>query len=411
MLTLTETLLVEEAAPRSAIARALLVSVTRDVPFVRALLDTGAMTEEALSRYLERSSAPSVQNVAASLDLVARLPEGLCARLLAVPLRVDPLTGTVDVAVADADDPHPLREIGFHLGTPVRAVRATVSAIERALDEFLPRDRSPFVGRTTRDLGSWAPARPSGLRSFTTSFRPPSNTPPWGTPVHPAMAQAASEPPWVGSGPSLRVPPLGERRFGSISGGTQRPPPLRRSDSPADDGYAIDPESLRPIVEVRSESRWGTAKTRILETLRAATSRDEVLELLLAGAHELASRVALFVVKRDGYVGWTCTPEFGDKIALRSLLVPYDVPSVFDHAVRDRIYLGPVAHEEGHVALLLVMRHATRDVAVIAVRVSGRPAVIVMADELGDTMLATQRLEELALVAGQSLTRILRTRR
>ena len=41
----------------------------------------------------------------------------------------------------------------------------------------------------------------------------------------------------------------------------------------------------------------------------------------------------------------------------------------------------------------------------------GKTAVIVMADELGDTMLATRRLEELARAAGDAFARIVRMRR
>ena len=40
-----------------------------------------------------------------------------------------------------------------------------------------------------------------------------------------------------------------------------------------------------------------------------------------------------------------------------------------------------------------------------------RPAVLVVADELGDTMLATKRIEEIARAAGDALLRILRSRR
>jgi hypothetical protein len=61
--------------------------------------------------------------------------------------------------------------------------------------------------------------------------------------------------------------------------------------------------------------------------------------------------------------------------------------------------------------ILAVMRSPSRDVAIVPIRVSGRAAVVIVADELGDTMLATRRLEELARAAGDAFARIVRMRR
>ena len=149
----------------------------------------------------------------------------------------------------------------------------------------------------------------------------------------------------------------------------------------------------------------------ILAALRAAGSRDEMLELVLTGARIVAHKVALFIVKRGGYLGWACTPEFADRAALQSILVPLESASVFDEAVREGLYLGPIRHDEAHAPLLHVMRGAARDVAVVPIRVSGKTAVVLVADELGDTMLATRRLEELARAAGDAFGRIVRLRR
>jgi hypothetical protein len=61
--------------------------------------------------------------------------------------------------------------------------------------------------------------------------------------------------------------------------------------------------------------------------------------------------------------------------------------------------------------LLRVMSKPSRDVAMAAVRVGDRPAVLIVADELGDTMLATKRIDELGRAAGDALLRILRAKR
>jgi hypothetical protein len=179
------------------------------------------------------------------------------------------------------------------------------------------------------------------------------------------------------------------------------PPPLPR-------GHALpQPEPLQPEPPQLPFAEIGG----ILAALRAAASRDEVLELVLTGARLVALKVALFVVKRGGYLGWACTPEFADRGALQAVLIPLESASVFDEAVREGLYLGAMRHDEVHAALLHVMGGASRDVAVVPIRVSGRTAVVVLADALGDTMLATRRLEELAHAAGEAFARIVRQRR
>ncbi len=502
---LTKALLAEEVVAPKAIGEALFVSVKGGVPIIQALVEANAAPAEILARYLSRADAPFLRQVVPVLDLVDRLPPGLCRRLAAIPVRRDAITGTIDVAVVDASDPHPANEIGFHLKGPVRLVRASLGAIEETLrrlrlrstdsavrapsddDERLydsrPRAQSPLTGpRGTLPppdarvgIPGIAPEalRPSRAPVFAAppvSGAPPPpapgtrrDTPPWGTPVHTPVPerhlQLGSEPPKSGLGSEIPIP-LTRRAFGAVAGGTQRPPPLvDPTDSGLGEGYPVDPTSIRPIVEVgrvaetprdlpRDTPRDGypfgslspaqpiasfipgpppvgatgpyiayapqfpvTDMTAILGALRAATGRDEVLELILTGARTLAARVALFVVKRGGYLGWACTPEFADRSAVQSVLVPLDAQSVFDLAVREGLYLGPIRHDEVHAPLLQAMRAATRDVAVVPVRVSGKTAVIIVADDLLDTMISTRGLEELARGAGEAFARIVRTRR
>jgi hypothetical protein len=135
------------------------------------------------------------------------------------------------------------------------------------------------------------------------------------------------------------------------------------------------------------------------------------LELALAGARMVALRVAIFVVKKGGYLGWAGSPEFADRAVLQGVLVPLDANSIFDHAVHEGMYLGPVPRDEIHAPLLRAMRRASQDVATVPIRVSGKTAAVIVADELGDTMIGTRRLEELARAAGEAFARILRTRR
>ena len=148
----------------------------------------------------------------------------------------------------------------------------------------------------------------------------------------------------------------------------------------------------------------------VLAALRNAGSRDEVLELVLAGSLTVAGRAALFIVKKGGYVGWMGSPELGGRRALESVLVPIDAASIIDRAVREDLYLGPIPVDATHAMLGALFTVPMREIAIVPVRVSGKTAVVILADRLGDTMLGTRRLEELARAAGDAFARIVRSR-
>lgn len=464
---LTKALLEEDVASQRALAEALHASVVRRIPLVRALVETGAVSAEALARVLARSDAPVVQRVVPVPELVAALPPGACERLQVVPVRRDAITGTVDVAMADPADAHAIAEITFHLRAPVRVLRAPLPALDEglrraagiasrppaALPPLAPvsMDAPPpptprslaqrprlVVAEDDDDRRSSLPPPPRGTHSMppspsaaiAASARRSRDTPPWGTQI--AKPGGASEPPKSGLGSEIPIP-LTRRTFTAVSGGTQRPPPLvDPAASPLGEGYPVDPEGLQAVVEVNERVRApqltdaeGAPSTERTETdlgaiaaelpdlraaVRAAATRDEVLERLLAGAEHVAERVALFVVRRGGYLGWTCNAAFATKEELTSVLLPLDADNVFDRAVQTGLVLGPVPRDAAHDALWKVMRHATADVALVPVRVQEKAAVIVVADALVDTMIATRHLEELAAAAGDAFARILRER-
>ncbi len=124
---------------------ALFLSVARGVPFTRVLLDRGAIGERVLEEELERVGGLGLRQVAGSADLVARLPRAMCRRLAALPTRADPATGVVDVAAADPLDAHVASEFGFHLGVPIRVLRAPIGAVEEAIRRLELDDTSAVV--------------------------------------------------------------------------------------------------------------------------------------------------------------------------------------------------------------------------------------------------------------------------
>ena len=93
-------------APPEEIEAALFVSVVRGISFPRALIDRGVVTERALEDELGRRGGLALRNVVGVPELVAKLPRAMCRRLAAIPTRLDPYTGTVDVAAASVTTDH-----------------------------------------------------------------------------------------------------------------------------------------------------------------------------------------------------------------------------------------------------------------------------------------------------------------
>jgi hypothetical protein len=82
-------------------------------------------------------------------------------------------------------------------------------------------------------------------------------------------------------------------------------------------------------------------------------------------------------------------------------------PSILATAAATAIYLGPVPATPAHEGLLRVMERASSDVAAVAVRVAARPALVLVCDELDDSMVGTRFLVELAKAVGEALARLI----
>ena len=115
---LARALLNAEVVTPVPLARALFTVATEGVPLTRALIALHVVKEDRLEEELARVDVPTINQVVPVPELLDLLPAGLCSRLLALPIRRDPRTGTVDVAVVDARDPHAANEIGFFCRLP-----------------------------------------------------------------------------------------------------------------------------------------------------------------------------------------------------------------------------------------------------------------------------------------------------
>lgn len=457
-LELAESLLLAEAVSPRALARGLFIESTQQMSLVQALLVTGAVDEPKLEVAVGKSGdAPPLTTITPSLALVQRLPRGLCARLLAIPIGTDPETGDVELAVLDPRDEHAARETAFFLRAPVRPHRATISAIRGALEQVSRVDAS-------------AAEPPQSVRER-------SRTPIWGTPVVSVAPQAAPHvspaempiplmrrsnapreeesavlelrtPASSSRGPdterqpddavfalrarddaarsmrrpvsvmiaetqltdpqntAVTIPAPKDPRHTTVTA----PAPPRRSEPPPrrQSSMRLPSPSRLPEMSLGAPRLPFPDATPIFAAMEEADDRDAIIALLISGMRAVAGRVAVMAVKRDAFVGWTCNAEFGDARAWRSIQVSATVPSVFATAAAGTPYLGPLFRTDGHMPVLEFMRETTRDVAVIGVRVNMHPALVLLADELGDTALGTKRMEQLAKAAGIALSRVLR---
>lgn len=316
-----------------------MVHAREGVSFVRALLDARAIGADVLEQELARCDLPTLRRVVPVQVLVNALPRGLCERLLAVPVRRDPYTGTVDVAVVDPFDSHIADEVSFHLGMGVRVVRAPYEAVVRAL--------SSLDGGGAELVEAEGPARSAEYEAVVLD----ENTSPSRSGAYTVKADP--------------LPPGAPR------------PPFR---------------DIEPYVE----------------RIRRSRDKDAVVQGLIRGMLTIARRVGVLVVKKGELVGLACNAEFGDIEALRALHMPVAQPSVLAAAMASGSYLGPIPSTPDNEPLLQVMKEASSDVAIVCVSVGDRPVLLLVADELGDTMLATQRAMKLTQAAGEAFVKLLR---
>ena len=436
---LGRSLVLADAIAPDALAHALLVVATTGVCLPRALVAVGAMEVTRLDEHLARGDAPMLRHVVPVPELVAKLPAGICEQLLALPVRQDPRTETVDVAVVDARDSHAGDEIAFWLEAPVRLVRTSFVAMDAALKRL-----RVVPDRGVRSLAApiWVPA--------TSAIRKIAETPLYGTRAvqPPADAEADEDALYrteIGDFPAVdpNIPiPLSRRSMRPVSivevDGASVAISLGSSEVRIHEPGLPEPDAVIDLRRRRASTPPIAAEpmpvsrtpitTRgpfsanaptlpfadigtIIAAMRAAPDRDRVLDLLLAGARTVARRVAIFVVKKDELIGWTCTPELGERAALRRVQIPTTSPSLLTRALDGGTHIGRLQKIDEHTALFDAMHGVpTREVAVTGVRIEARPTIVVLSDEVGDTLIATRRLDEIAHVAGEALGAIIRNK-
>ena len=443
---------------------------------VRALLKTEAIAILRLEEELARTApdAPLLRHPVPVLDLIARLPPHLCAALVAVPVRADALTGTVNVAVADASDTHAAEEIGFYLSAPVRLLRSPLGAIESAIDQA--RLAREAVGSSIPpSIGPISVPPPSPVR-------PMSHTPPWGSPafVRPPEPEEASATgselpmPLIPKTASKRVPDAAAEPSDAPPGpdGDVAVPLLRRLTPGAGllalarAAQELDDEE-DPVVELRrpkSSKPPEVVPFELLprggETAGAAPMAEEEPKLISLPAPAIENRRHAWFRRRgpnhhaaldaaepapprndesdgarsaDGARPHRRPPDGPQERALRGeegRLRRLDVHVRFRRPAPPRAgsdrraqteplsttaaagtYMGPLPRNETHAPLARFIKAQEPEILGVAIKAAGRPAVLLIAHEVGEPLKAMTILTEVARIAGETLERILRSKR
>ncbi len=406
---LARSLLLADAVTPEALSQALLVAATRGTTLVRALLATRAIDAMRLEQQLERGEAPTMRHVAPVMSLVENLPPGLCDRLLALPVRRDPRTGTVDVAVVDARDPHPVEEIAYWLRAPVRMVRTSLAAMDAALRRM---HEKPEPGPRSLSPPIWVP--PGRERIDVT--KTPAYGSPAATPEVIARAQAAAPEPFEEEEEAEEEEAERTEVHDFGLAGPNIPFALTRLSlpaipvemlQPAEERGSVPPDLPHEPIELRRRSEPVLDLRRrksivpspppmpfppvgpTLDAIRAAADRDAILEQVVAGVKVVARRVGVLAVRKEVLVGWTCSPELADRATLRTARIAPFVSEVLTQALASpSATLARIPKDAAHAPLLAAMKvPPSGEVAFATVRVDGKAVALVLADELGDSLL------------------------
>jgi hypothetical protein len=390
--------LIESGVPLADIEAALLSVVERGLPLSEALArqDPGLLAR--IDHELNRSELPSVLTVRASPELYARLPDGMCRRLLAVPVHVDPRTGRVDIAAVEPLDPHITQEFAFQLDQPVRVLHASREAVSGALDKLQQRTKVSVLppGRAAEELGSDAPIPLVKLDSGARSDAPI------------PLVRRSMVP--VRSGRSVPPPRALPEDEGVAASWRSRPPPVDLVVGARAEAARVEAAHLEParVEQVHRSSLPPPPPVR--ERLEQATVPEAVLELLrnaLAPAPSI-----IFAIKSASFEGRVAADAVERRVPAKQLSLLAHQPSVLETAVKSGFYLGPIPNTPNHRELRDALPpDAANEVYVTVITVEGRPSLVWLIAGFEQSLDLTRRADEVALAAGRALARILRDRK
>jgi len=391
---------------RDTLAHALLESSIQGVHLLQALATRDSSVVPALEAELSRIKCASVSgNLAIDYVQVLRLPIGLCKRLLAVPLQIDPMNSRWAVAAADPTDRHIAAEISYHLGGPVDVVRASLGAILNAV--ALTEERSELDNSIPlMDAYSGEERTPAFGTAAIMPLRRPSR---WATgefakePVRPTPRRGLSLPP-VGNDDLQSEPPIP----------LVRPLPPRMTDEPARVHVSVtlrpkDPEFDPPRLDPSPIDYTAQEKIdEILSELEVMATAREVLQGFAAAVALVAERSAVFAVRSGQFHLEAVLPAH----LQQQLSLGFDKSSVLNTACLAGYYLGPLARGTDSETLAQALEIGLdSEIYAVPVVVAERPAAVIVAGAIENTFAATQLIDKVALRGRAILEQLIQRRR
>jgi hypothetical protein len=363
---LARRLLQTGAVTPDEIYAALLDVVVLGVPLVQALVARGAATGARVEEELARVRVPTLKNVRVAGELARRLPAGLCERLLAVPVGATP-DGDVEIACVDPLDPAVATELAFHLGAPVRLLRAPLSAVMLGIERWL--DERDLASERSPDERPSSPPFPLVRRSI-----PPSRS-------------------HVDTNPGVGA------AYGAAA---------HRIDEQDESGEpVIGLTRSKPPAKLPRRAAVPTPEQLDFSALDAAGTADELVRVLAEIAAPLARSVWVFALKSGMHELRVVVPNMIE--GARGLRLAAAERSIFDRAARDGYFLGRLPDDRLHEDLRASIGDV--EVYVAPILVADRPALALLLADLAQTMLASRAADEIARRGAIALARILRSKK
>ncbi len=376
---------------------ALFAAVDRGISLTQAVNELYPDLAPLLERALDRSDFPAIHTVRALPDVVRQLPLGMCERLLALPVHRDARSDRIDVAAVDVLDAHVAKEFAFHLGAPVRVLRAPFAELLAALEGL--HAAGIFLPGLSRILSGNRPSAAVGAGDAPVEIKDAPRALPSDPPIPLVRKSLAPARPWTGDTPhvSLVMP---ESDPEDLS-----PEPvlsLRRPKSLSAPEWAPESEVAGPP--------WALEFEAAVTAIEGAASPEQVVNGLCEGLRPV--RALVFAVRSTSFDVRGGSAVLGSPTELRALSVPSGNGSLLDATARVGYYLGPQAQ----LAALTSLEGkwgvpAGSDCYARAVNVSERPSLILLMAGFRDSTEATRRADVLARTAGSALEDIVRSRK
>jgi len=386
--------LIHSGAAPAEVEAALFQAVQRGISLTQAVHELYPGLVDLLERALDRSDFPAIHTVRPLAEVVRALPVGMCERLLALPVHRDPRGSRIDVASVDVLDGHVSDEFAFHLGVPIRVLRAPFAELLVALEGL--HASGIFLPGLSKILNHPSPRVPV----------PPAAPTPVHQPSEPPLAlvkKTRAPYSWSPDAPAVSF----------ILPESSAPPSLPENFEDPGQEPVLSLRRSKPFSMPAPEPAgppWTLEFEAAVFALESAESPEQVVSGLCEGLHPV--RALVFAVRSATFDVRGGSSALGAPAELREISVPAGNGSLLDVATRMGFYLGPFAQLAALTSLDGKWAAKTgSDCYARTVNVSQRPSLIVLMAGFSESTEATRRVDVLARSAGSALERIVRLRK